>query len=62
MAQNVCGEKICSKICGQNEGKLLRNEKELNVTDKKRQHAEFVLLYFPLRFYQHNFIINRILK
>jgi hypothetical protein len=57
MAQYVCREMFCSKVYGQYEGKLLRNEKELNITDNKDNTLN--LFYYTSFFVVINsFIIN----
>ena len=61
MAQYVSREMFYSKVCGQNEGKLLRNEKELNVTDNKGNTLSsfyYNFLFVVIK----SFTINRILK
>jgi hypothetical protein len=60
MTQYVCRETFCSEVCGQNEGKLLRSENELNVTENKGNTLSpfyYNFLFVVIK----SFIINRIL-
>ena len=61
LAKCVCTEMFYSKVYGQKEGKLLRNEKELNVTDNK-DNTPSSFYYNFLFDVINSFIINRILK